>query len=194
MFVDICILTSLLTLLSPGRNPSEPDSVCTLLALRLLSEPISEKSRQNEHNQQPLKREIRNLGVKKKNVIVCRPKFCTTTKLTLENCRELECGKEGETAWNIYRRTAAFLLSDTQHTSLRQRGLTELHAAPLFQPIGYDPLRCCYCGLGVCFEGIRDFGIHQFFDGRRHPLHLGWSLRSAGLVGHLCCLGSLSFC
>lgn len=130
---------------------------------------------------------------KKKNILIaCRSKFCMT-KLTLENCGELECGKEGETAWNIYHRTAAFLLSDRQHTTLHQSGLTELHAAPLLQPIGYNPLHCCYCGLLVCFEGVRDFGIHQFFDGRRCPLHLGWSLGSADLVGHLCCLGSLFF-
>lgn len=44
---------------------SESDSIFTLLSTCLLSEAISEKSRPKEHNQQPLKSKISDLGVKK---------------------------------------------------------------------------------------------------------------------------------
>lgn len=120
------------------------------------------------------------LGVKS-NGIVRRTKCCLT-KLALECSGALECGKRGETAWSTYRRATAPLLSDTQRTRLGQSALTELHVVSLLRVSGSYLFRCCCysCGLGVCYEGAR-------------PLCLGCSLGSAGLVGHLCCQGGLSF-
>lgn len=189
--------------MSSGRSsPSESDSAFSLMALCLLSEPIPEASRQNEHNQRPLKREIRDLIqtcvsrqdlvlmlAVKNNVIVHRPE-CSLTKLALENSGALECGKGGETAWSTYRRTTAPLLSDTRCTSLCQNTLTELHAASPLRANGYDLFRSCY----MLYEGSQESGLcHRLFAGRRHPLRIGCSLGSADPVGHLCCQGGLSF-